>query len=61
MKRLIAFAALTVFMTVGALMLAGSQFNQAEAGDKGSNCQTITVSPDAAYGITSSREITICR
>lgn len=61
MKRLFAFTGLISLLTIGALMLAGSQFNRAEAGDRGSNCRTITVAPDAAYGITGSREITICR
>ncbi|MGE3245637.1 MAG: hypothetical protein AB7F96_17480 [Beijerinckiaceae bacterium] len=62
MLRLIAFAAVTAFMTIAAMLIAtATQSGKAEAGDASERCQTITIQPDAGYGVGATRQIRVCK
>ncbi len=48
-------------MMAAAAMLAASGGNGAQARAGAAECKTITVQPDAAYGISEVRKLRICR
>jgi hypothetical protein len=58
MLKFVTFAAGIVFIAVSAMVL-NTATKSGEA--KAANCETITVQPDAAYGITKARTLLICR
>ncbi|MCC2095752.1 MAG: hypothetical protein KDJ29_02615 [Hyphomicrobiales bacterium] len=58
MLKVVTFAGGIVFIAVSAMVLnTAATSGKAEA----ANCETITIQPDAAYGITRPQKLRICR
>lgn len=61
MVRFLVFTALIATMTVAAMLVAGQQQTGKAIAASSSNCQSVLIEPDAAYGIEQKRTILVCR